>query len=742
MTTRLNNLLRIWCLLSAIRARSRKNVVAIAIVYAVVGISGCASRSPISTPTDTAQPRNNTIQQSDYGRYSQVPVNRPSYYPLQPVSHAYKDYYHPVGEWTGRLILPKRSERQPQEFVWFEIQNAPVSYHDWIGEWVKLQWQDDPEVQAYVESVTADVQFSGDTWESQSLGRVHPTRLHGLENVGPLESLAGARPVDDVVVMLQDPLVQPEMASQPEADDINDKTPTFTLAIAHDPVQITGRSHGLVQILGPVPSESPSSIADTSGLDTSGLDHEQALLALSNGQPGNRLTHVGDRFWVRHFNKDTQQFDGPTEQVHIPQSIPTAKEVYPSTTADIQNSPLNPAGWYIYGDRDATGQFVVQAIEPRHLMQLNPDQVLLSQQEGLDYIQRDNWASVPQQKGTGRTVLISPGSTSDTDAVQNWLQNKQSPNPETDNRSPSTLRDNALQLSERESSIIDSGSASAIVIHTFGGIGGEKAEPQQLWTTTGHFAYGVATVVTDPLTDHPRLWIEYHQIYAHNPNGIVSGIIHWSDYMGNLQRGWLGTRPISDVLIQIDSVTQPYVFDDVVIEPLNEFNRQLSMMAARYRTGNGTGAAIVTPATSCVQDSNQALYATIQSIEHQIRTTPEIQSWLKEYPEHPQTLRFQSLVDLSQTLENQLTPLGLVRPDWQQNTHALAGISEQSGWIANRGVISALKSWRTLLPRRAHDELITRLLTKENPTMVIRTNQIGGNDPTIEPLAPTTLLGF
>ncbi|MEB3211452.1 MAG: CPBP family intramembrane glutamate endopeptidase, partial [Leptolyngbyaceae bacterium] len=283
----------------------------------------------------------------------------------------------------------------------------------------------------------------------------------------------------------------------------------------------------------------------------------------------------------------------------------------------------------------------------------------------------------------------------------------------------------------------------AIVIHAFGGIGGEKAEPKQLWTTTGHFSYGIATVVLDPLTNQPRLWIEYYQVYANNPSGIVSGVIHWSDYMGHLQRGWLGTRPVSDVLVSLDVVTQPYQFDTIVINPLAEFKRQLVLMAARYRTGNGTGAAIVTPSTSCVQDSNQALYATIQSVENQIQTNPTIQQWLNAHPDHPQTQRFQSLVELGHMLENQLTPLGLVRSDWQENAEALAGIGDQPNWSINRSLLSVLRSWRTLLPRRAHDELTLQLLTLgHTPMHIIRTNQIGGDDPTIEPLAPTTLLGF
>ncbi|NJO21472.1 MAG: hypothetical protein HC838_17480, partial [Spirulinaceae cyanobacterium RM2_2_10] len=57
-----------------------------------------------------------------------------------------------------------------------------------------------------------------------------------------------------------------------------------------------------------------------------------------------------------------------------------------------------------------------------------------------------------------------------------------------------------------------------------------------------------SAIARDPFT-HERQWqLEYWQIYAHNPNGIIAGRSAWSEYMGNLQRGWLGSRPVSDVV--------------------------------------------------------------------------------------------------------------------------------------------------------------------------------------------------
>lgn len=643
-------------------------------LFLPVGIIGCTPATPDADAEE--------VVLSDYAIYRRDLYTHPSSYPLKALPHPYQDYYYPVGhsvgDWTGRLILPQRSERQSPEFVWFEVQNAPDAYQNWIGSWVKLQWQDDSTVESTVASVMMDVQFTEETWDSLQLGRIHPTRLQGMDDVGPLESLAGARPVDDVVVLLRDAVVLEDNSSEGNGDR--------GLAIAHDPVQITGRWHGLVRILEP--STPASSHAE---LESDNVQYDQ---------------DKDDDFWVQHFNKDTQQFDGPIEQVRIPQPPPTTRGVYPSVIQGIEASPLNDGGWYVYGDRTHDGTFVVQAIEPRQLMQLSPNQIYRTEQDGIDYIQQANWANAPQRKGTGNTVLIAPSASSEDDALAGWSGDR------------------------------------ALVLHLFGGIGGEKAEPQRLWTTTGHFSFGIAEVIHDPLTNQPRFWIEYHQVYGHNSSGIVSGTIHWSDYMGNLNRGWLGTRPVSDVLVHLDGVTQPYVFGDIVVDPLAELTRQLSIMTARYRTGNGTGAAIVTPATSCVQDSSQALYATIQGMEQQITTNPAIQSWLAENPSHPQTQRFNTLIALGQTLESKLTPLGMVRDDWQQNTEALSGVTISPNWSVDGDVLSVLQSWRTMLPRRAHDELSTVLLNNGGMLWIIRTNQIGGDDPTIVPRAPTTVLGF
>ena len=287
-----------------------------------------------------------------------------------------------------------------------------------------------------------------------------------------------------------------------------------------------------------------------------------------------------------------------------------------------------------------------------------------------------------------------------------------------------------------------------LVIHLFGGIGGELAEPRSVpGTVTGHFAFGQGQVVTDPFTQEPRLQVIYDQVYSHGPQGIVAGRTLWAEYSGNLQRGWQGTRPISDVVVNIPALNHTYRFGDFTLSPLKQLQRELRVMMARYRTGDGTGASIVTPAQSCVQDSSQALYETIQAIRTQVANTPQVQDWLAEHPDDPQTLLFQDLVSLGQRLQGQLVPLGIARPDWRENASVLAGTEEEEVnsqfELGNEtNLVNNLLSWRTAIPRVAHDNIGRAILLQHGGEMwFLRTNQVGGADPAILPLAPTELFG-
>jgi predicted Abi (CAAX) family protease len=128
----------------------------------------------------------------------------------------------------------------------------------------------------------------------------------------------------------------------------------------------------------------------------------------------------------------------------------------------------------------------------------------------------------------------------------------------------------------------------------------------------------------------------------------------------------------------------------------------------------------VTPATSCVQDSAQALFIALDRVRRRGGSAPAAAS-------------------LKRQLEGLLTPFGTVRPDWRRNAEVLEGGGgrfERAG-----GPLPALLSWRSMMPRRAHDDLAALLLRHGSPAWILRTNQLPGADPRLEPLAPTLLLG-
>jgi predicted Abi (CAAX) family protease len=620
-------------------------------------------------------------QVSRYAIAQQSSFNHPDDYPLQQVIN--RQHYQPVAPWLGRLILPApKGDRTAIDWVWFEVYNAPPESQALIGKTVRLEWSKSAIPQ--VEAAMRDVHFTPEAIESQRTGNIHPSRLNGRSQVGALQSLAGARPEDDVVVALGSVKVT--------APDTSSDAKAPVLQITTEPTQVTGQFYGLVKILGSAGGKAGNS-----------QDIPKAC-------PGNSPCPSED-YQVIHYNSISKKFDGIQEVIRIPQVLPSFDQLFQSTPRDLEKSAVGIDGWYIYGARSKDGLFIVQALQPRSLIRLKPDQTLLGERAGLNYIHHHQWQEIT--KGTIKTVLVNPKATQTKQALEQWKEGDR-----------------------------------ALLIHLFGGIGGNKAEHNPIpGTITGHFAYGLADVVRDRFTQELQFKIRYFQVYSHNPDGIIAGVNSWANYMGNLQRGWLGTRPVADVLIKWDALTQDYDFGGIKLSPMWELQQQLALMMARYRIGDGTGAALVTPALSCIQDSSQAVYRTIKSIEAQINAQPAIQTWLKAHPDHLQTQRFQQLAQFSKALERDLVPLGMVRSDWRsglisgslKQADRLAGI--RSDFMRQDSWWTQLLSWRTVLPKVAHDQMTSLFLHHGAALWFLRTNQVGGWDGDIAPLAPTQLLG-
>ncbi|MGB3493172.1 MAG: hypothetical protein WBA57_10615 [Elainellaceae cyanobacterium] len=653
------------------------------------------------------QPDFSSVNPSNYERYRNAPFARPESYPLTPSAPG--PHYQAIAPWIGRLILPQPHQRRWVRGVFFEIRHAPPEYQEWVGHRVVLRWQETPRVGRLVKAVTKDVHFSADaSYTSQFGGLVHPDRLNHWQQVGPLESLAGSHPVDDVVVALdglvqvvpnaldstvQNGLWQEEsrFPQTTEPDSSQNESPLLPagLYIRRQPIQVTGQYYGLVRFICPV--------------DLNQSDQAQPNQAQPNqAQP--------DQYRVAHFNRESRQFDGGEETVLLPPVVADENGCYPSTTHQIESSPLNETGWYIYGTPDAQGRFVVQAIAPRSLLRLQPERVVFGAKAAYRYIRQDTWDNISAQKGRIASVLCSPENDESSNAISQAI--------------------GRWQEGDR-----------ALLVHVYGGIGGNKREPAAAMPIFfGHFAFGQATVIRDPLADELRFDITYQQVYTHNTDGLIAGSLHWSRYMGDRQFGWLGVRPVCDLVIKLDSFTGTYEVDGkgedrLARSPLSTMMVYLSAMTARYRIGDGTGGTYVGPANNCAQDSNQALFASLMDMGNALQLdADQLETWIADHPE--QLPRLQQLSRLGRDLKHKLQLFGKPREDWVKNEFNLGSTLEDE---PIRNLIMGIGSWRTLLPRKASDTLVKVFLHYGASVWVLRTNQVGGDDPDIEPIAPMTL---
>ncbi len=612
------------------------------------------------------------VKLGNYYQFQSAPFNHLSYYPVQQTLP--EPWYRPVGHWVGRLVLPELDQRPGMEGVWLELLHTPPAYRDWLGQRVHLRWRCDPDLKKRFQAVTRDIHFSAEAEESHRQGLILPTRLNHWRLVTPLESLAGARPMDDVIVKLPDPVLVDDAPSIQRPRGKNDPghskfkiQNSLTLTIAHEPIQISGPYYALVQFLGPA---------------------DGAL----------------ESYRVVHYNRSTGQFDGRKETVRLPAVVADENGVAPATNRDLERSPQNATGWYIYGAQAHSGEFVVRALRPRRLFQLQPDRTLTSARQGRHYLRRQSWSNLVQKKGTTETVLIDPKAASAQAALGRWQEHDQ-----------------------------------ALLVHVYGGIGGEKREPAaQGPIYFGHFAYGIATVVREPLTQELQFDIRYHQVYTHNRRGLVAGSLDWSLYMGDRQWGFLGTRPVSDILIKLPAYTKPFNFNGYQWSALDDLRVELELMTARYRTGDGTGVTYVGPANNCAQDSNQAMYAGAAHLEAAvIAHRGTLKAWGAQNPDQVQ--QFQQLLNLRRAIQKKLLPLGSARADWADERESLgSNLSDFPIQTLGRGLLS----WRTMLPRKASDTITDLCLRHGAALWVLRTNQVGGYDPGIEPLAPVTLGGL
>jgi predicted Abi (CAAX) family protease len=582
---------------------------------------------------------------NNYARYRAAPFNHPEHYP--PGKMPDPALYRPLGAWLGRLILPAGSERRSVMGAWFEVQHAPAEQQALIGKQLRLRWEPTPALNAAFWGATRDVMFDADSQKALANGTVLAERVNGWLNVNPLESLAGAHPHDDVTVRLQGRV---RLSMHPD-----DNGPPI-LFVDRMPAEISGRYYALVTFLGP---------------------GEQR-----------------DRYRLRHYNRAIGDFSGPEEIVHLPEVIPDGNGTRNSTAAGIEHSPLNADGWYIYGALDAQERFVVQALAPRTMLRLEPQEYCDRTAECMAYLRPKAWRSAAQKGQAGTVLLCGDGITPHT-ARASWREGDR-----------------------------------GLLIHLYGGIGGQNAEPAArtplYW---GHMAFGEATVIREPLADELVFDIVYHQVYAHNSDGLSSGTHHYSRYSGNRQFGWAGTRPIQDLIFKLDCITGVFTIWGREVIVLDGIIDALDVMQARYRIADGRGATRVGAANNCAQDSAQALYIAFRGINKILALRQDIRAEMSDTPE--EAARLDQLDKVTNELKHVLLPWGSARADWEYGSANLGASESLLGSLGK-----AVGSWRTMLPPVAARAIAEIFFKYGASAWALRSYQVGGNDPSIAPFVP------
>lgn len=562
-------------------------------------------------------------------------------------------FYRPIAPFSGRLVLPQLSERRANGGVWIVLDNAPTEHRALLGKAIWLEHSD----RAWMDLTRQDIRLTPVATKSAAKGAVHPQRLDGWTAVSALESLAGARGTDDVVVELTAPTVRLLEGTQ-------------TLAVAAMPLQVTGQKHALVRFEGRVQSE-------------------------------------GDVvFRLRHYSSETRHFDGPVEDVVVDQLFrdpadPKIAYLQPGNIDGLQAHPLNAEGWSVFGFHDDGGRFHVQALQPYALFVVHakPSDLRLGAKSVNRFIDSEQWDLQPWMKTTARQVALQP---------------REDP-------PPATLHALGTRF---------------LVLHAFGAA---DVTPRTAGIVTGHLSLGLATIVRHPFTDALVYDVVYKQVYAHNAKGIIAGSQRWQHYMGSLKLGWMYARPVSDVLVHLPVLTEDYALGPVTLSPWRVFERSLDEMMARYRTGSGTGASVVTPAASCVQDSNQAVLNATARLADRLDDA-DVQPWMIAHGDDPNVLRFQELVKVAEAYRSHMGEQHLLS--------SLAG-TDSALPAAHRDPDQSSKlyhaywgatHWRTSLPRRGHDEALRIFAGLGRPMVALQSFQIGGDMPDIKPVAPTSLL--
>lgn len=584
----------------------------------------------------------------------------------------------PTAPWTGRLLLPAEEDRRPDGGVTIELHTWPEGSVPGAREGCPqaiVVWRNAP----FAPHGT-DVTFDAATFDAAggtdpaSASLKLPWRLNGRRGVSALESLAGAHVEDDVEVALVEPRTR------------RDGSGALILEIRREPVVIAGPLTALV------------SFTDSS-------------------RPG----ILEGRLWDR----STKSFHGPTLVCRTPRDMVVNDSDEPALrrplgcVEDIETSPMNREGWYVYGRMEGD-DFLVEALEPRRLTRVALRRRVVGKAAAGRFIDQDMWSDerLSTYRGDVDVCLL-------------------------------TSRDETMAQSQAAFA----GPGPYLVLHTFGGWGVDGTLEQTL-LRTGHFSFGEATVGPCPITGEPRLSIVHWQVYATNGQGIISSTVAWHAYGGSLRRGWAFLRPMWETVVDLPELMSPYPTAHGTVDPHAVLRESLQGVMAAYRTGHGRGLAPVTVLNSCVQDSTQGLFLAFERMFgapdapwSAARSFPALRSLLSGEPSQAlsdaDAERWTGLAALygigarprQRTLGDEFFrtgPMGISmgrvwREDWVQNLQEPGTFRAAASSSAVRDVLDAhVGSRNSIMPRHAHDTYLKTFLDGDARILSLTTSQVGG----------------
>lgn len=438
---------------------------------------------------------------------------------------------------------------------------------------------------------------------------------------------------------------------------ISDEKDIVELVTDREPVQILGKEYGLVTFLHP-------------------------------------LNEQENRWKVRHYNLASGRFDGLECVMSI--ADPIQLDESPMMITSIKNihlSPLNKEGWYVYGEH-AQNIFFIKGLEPRSLTSVQPAKRISGLSQIKDYYFEGNWDEANNIQGSASATDLSPSRQIKWNEGESYL----------------VLHLLAPFQGDKEWMMLNY--LRRYTIHLFAEL--------TCFLRAGHFSFGIAKIVKDPLTQELRFDITYHQVLFAHMIPRFSGSQKWHRFMGSVQIGSMFLRPTSDVIIHLPEFDQTY---EKSLNPLAIFRSHLEKITALSRRGQkGEGGLHFDMINTCTRESGQALFEFVHDLKQRTHHIKESKTFTRLH------------YLLNKMVQRLLESEAGVPYRWKK---------DESGKLTCPVSESGLKKWiyafqtrKLSFPKELQDKLVSVCMEEGVPFRILKSNMIGGYIDGVKPRKP------